>query len=449
MRLLSDELDRLAGSGMLPMHMPGHKRNPEYVREGFLRDVTEITGFDNLKAPSGILLNIEKDAARAYRAPQAFMSVNGATGLILAAILARAGSGGKFLIALNSHISVWHGIELAGSYIETLVPEDISMPFCGRIRPEDVEKALSSDSDIRTVIITSPTYEGVISDSGKIYEICKKHDAVLVVDESHGAHLGIDDFFGPMAEGDLIIKSLHKTLNSPTQTAIMLNMSDKVPGDEIRHALSLIETTSPSYVLMEGIENAVATLGTPKPFEEWEAGLELFNEECKDLKNLVIWDAPFKERSKIVILCDGHLTARILRERFRIEVEAVFDDYIIAMTGIGDTKESLGRFAQALKELDKELLLHEQTENREFLFEKPHMALSVRTAVWSEAEKMPADDAAGKVSADLLYAYPPGIPLLVPGEMITPGRIKAVKVFEGRLIDGSGRSYDGFIRCMP
>lgn len=449
MRLLSDELDKLAASGMLPMHMPGHKRNPDYVREGFLRDVSEITGFDNLKAPAGILLNIEKDAARAYNAPAAYMSVNGATGLILASVLARAKQGGKFLIALNSHISVWHGIELSGSYIETLVPEDIGMPFCGRIRPEDVERALSADSDLKTVIITSPTYDGVISDSGKIYEICRRHGAVLIVDESHGAHLGIDDFFGPMSEGDLIIKSLHKTLNSPTQTAVMLSMSDAVPGEDIRHALSLIETTSPSYVLMEGIENAVATLSSPKPFENWEAGLELFSEECAGLKNLKIWDAPFKERSKIIILCDGKLTAQKLREDHGIEVEAAYDDYLIAMTGIGDTPASLKRFADALKDLDKELPSHEPSGQQQALFEAPHMALSVRTAVWSESEKMSADEAAGRVSSDFLYAYPPGIPLLIPGEMITPGRIEAVKAFKGKLLNGSGGSYDGFIQCMP
>lgn len=454
MRLLSEELDKLVNSDMLPMHMPGHKRNPFYAGTGFLRDVTEITGFDNLKAPSGILLNIEKDAARVFNAPAAYMSVNGATGLILAAILSRAKNGGKFLIALNSHISVWHGIELSGSCIGTLVPEDIGMPFCGRIRPEDVESALSADSELKTVIITSPTYDGVISDSGKIYDICRKYGAVLIVDESHGAHLGVDDFFGPMAKGDLIIKSLHKTLNSPTQTALMLNMSGKVPGDDIRHALSLIETTSPSYVLMEGIENAIATLEGPEPFKNWEAGLTLFNEECKDLENLVIWDAPYKERSKIIVLCDGRLTAKALRERFHIEVEAAYDDYLIAMTGIGDNQETLGRFAEALKVLDTDLPLRQPEErgkraNEPGLFAPPHMALPVRTAIWSPSEKLSSDDAAGKISSDLIYAYPPGIPLIVPGEMITPDRIRTVKAFKGKLLNGSGGSYDGFIRCMP
>ena len=391
------------GSDPLPMHMPGHKRNPDLISSEFARDITEIQGFDNLHSPSGLIKDMETAGAMLWGAERAYVSVGGSTTMLLTAISACNAEmpGSKVLVAMNSHLAVWHALELTGNTPVPLMPvTDGNLPFAGPVSAYDIEKILVRDPSIRTVIITSPTYEGVISDTASIMEITRRYD----------------------------IKSLHKTLNSPTQTSVMLTYPGcRISDSTIRHYIDIFETSSPSYVLLRGISRCFATLNARKDIlKPWEDGIRLAEERLAGLKNYRFWQAPVKERSKLVILGDGITLAERLRGDFNIECEAAFTTHLIAMTGIGDTPESIGRFCDAVLKID------ELSAPRDIVSPlprpKPVLAMDVREASIKglTAEERPLEQSSGMISGEYLFCYPPGVPLLVPGELITQDTIDYV-----------------------
>ena len=269
---------------------------------------------------------MEDCAASIWNARNAFLSVNGSSALILAAIWSASilNPGTKILTAMNCHLSVWNALELTGSTIVPLMPAfDPELPFAGHISPSDIERNLARDPSIKTVIITSPTYEGVLSDTDEIFRITRKYDAVLITDSAHGAHLGLDDsFFGPDAKGDLVIKSLHKTLSSPTQTAVML-LNEGCPIEErlIRRGLDIFETSSPSYILLGGISKCLALLNSkgPEILKPWEEAISYAETNLRGLRNFKLWEAPVRERSKFVLMGMGSALFEYLRGTFNIE----------------------------------------------------------------------------------------------------------------------------------
>lgn len=431
MTRLEDELKSYTSSGITPMHMPGHKRNPGLVPSYLQNDITEIPGFDDLHAPSGILKALEIDTASVWHARSAILSVNGATAPILSSIMA-ASSRGKILIASNCHISVWHALELSGCGYRLVDPvSDSSFPFFLKVDPESVKQALDSDRDIRSVIITSPTYEGVVSDIPSIYKICKDHGAALIVDESHGAHLGLNDYFPNTSEADVVVKSIHKTLHAPTQTAVLLTYSDVIREDLIRHYMDVFESSSPSYILMSGISRVISDLKSkPEITTPWVKALsECRNKLVNELKHVKLFEGEGADPGKLVILTggvtDGTSLAKLLKIK-GIETEASFGTHLIAMTGIGDTEATLSKFSQALISIDKEL------EGSVGSFEDftphhdPDIVMPISRAVSSDYEELSKDKCIGKVSASYCYKYPPGIPVLIPGQRITEELTKLI-----------------------
>ena len=221
-------LELLEENKKIPMHMPGHKRNtalsPYLKKLGADVDITEITGFDNLNNACGILKESMEKAANLRKADRAFYLVNGATGGILAAVSALVGNGDKVIVARNCHKSVYNAIELAGAVPVFVLPKvDEKTGIPGDIKKEDIENEIKTNPDARLVIITSPTYEGIVSDIKGISEACHKAGIPLLVDAAHGAHLGYGYGFPEDAYtqgADISVESLHKTLPSLTQTAI-------------------------------------------------------------------------------------------------------------------------------------------------------------------------------------------------------------------------------------
>ena len=442
------------GSDPLPMHMPGHKRNPDLISSEFARDITEIQGFDNLHSPSGLIKDMETAGAGLWGAERAYVSVGGSTTMLLTAISACNAEmpGSKVLIAMNSHLAVWHALELTGNTPVPLMPvTDGNLPFAGPVSAYDIEKILVRDPSIRTVIITSPTYEGVISDTASIMEITRRYDATLIIDCAHGAHLGLgDDYFGSDCCGDIVIKSLHKTLNSPTQTSVMLTYPGcRISDSTIRHYIDIFETSSPSYVLLRGISRCFAALNARKDIlKPWEDGIRLAEERLAGLKNYRFWQAPVKERSKLVILGDGIALAERLRGDFKIECEAAFTTHLIAMTGIGDTVRSIGRFCDAVLKID------ELSAPREIVSTiprpKPVLTMNVREASIKglTAGEMPLEQSSGMISGEYLFCYPPGVPLLVPGELITQETIDYVRSGTAE-IRRPAAGFTGNVKVLP
>ena len=442
------------GSNPLPMHMPGHKRNPDLISSEFARDITEIQGFDNLHSPTGLIKDIETAGAALWDAEKAYVSVGGSTAMLLTAISACNAEmpGSKVLVAMNSHLAVWHALELTGNAPVPLMPvTDGNIPFAGPVSAYDIEKILVRDPSIRMVIITSPTYEGVISDTASIHEITRRYDATLIVDCAHGAHLGLgDDFFGSNCCGDIVIKSLHKTLNSPTQTSVMLTYPGcRVSESTIRHYIDIFETSSPSYVLLRGISKCFASINANKDImTPWKNGIRIAEDRLSDLKNYRLWLAPVKERSKLVIMGDGIDLAERLRGDFGIECEAAFSTHLIAMTGIGDTEESINRFCDAVLKIDE--LSSPQQIVSTLPRPKPIFSLDVREASIKglNADEKPIEESSGMISGEYLFCYPPGVPLLVPGELITQDTIDYVRS-SGAEIKRPAGCFEGCVKVLP
>lgn len=431
---LLSRLEALRQSDMLPMHMPGHKRNllAPYLRAlGADLDITEIDGFDNLHAPSGILQQAQARAARLWGAEESYFLVGGSSAGILAGLYAAANRGEEVLIARNAHKSVFHALELCGFRPHFFLPPQIpGTGLFGSVTQAQAQALLDSHPQARLLLLTSPTYEGVISDIAGIAQVCHQHDVTLLVDEAHGAHLGLGGGFpGGAVQGgaDLVVQSLHKTLPSLTQTAILHRSGSRVSPQRLRHALAVFQTSSPSYLLMASMDSCVALLEErPELLSAWRAHLRAFDQETRSLSHLQLL---FRDRlppqvvaydpGKLLLRagCPGWELSSLLRQQAHIELEMADQRYALAMTGLGDTDATLHRLAQALQALDPALPPWEDSPP-ETALTLPEPVLLPGEALQSPIEFVPQQAAIGRVSGEYVWAYPPGIPLLIPGERI-------------------------------
>ena len=285
-----------------PFHMPGHKRNMGGYgfEDPFSFDITEIDGFDNLHHAQGILREAQQRAARLYGARETFFLVNGSTAGILSAVSGCTSQGGKLLMARNCHKAVYHAAALKELDTVYLYPEkEPEYGLTGGITPGQVEQALREDAGIEAVIITSPTYDGVVSDVRGIARAAHRFHVPLIVDEAHGAHFRFHPCFPVSAVdcgADVVIQSVHKTLPSLTQTALLHLCDSFSDGERIRRYLSVYQTSSPSYVLMASIDRCMELLeedieasGGKAPgslFQTFFRHLQEFREEMQALKHL-------------------------------------------------------------------------------------------------------------------------------------------------------------------
>ncbi len=405
----------------LPMHMPGHKRNTELFPQlaGAELDITEIDGFDNLHNSQGILKASMEKCAKLRGADRAFYLVNGATCGILASVHALVRRGDKVICARNCHKSVYNALELVGAEVRFVLPKISEELGCyGEISVTDIKAAIAETHGVKLVIITSPTYEGIVSDVEGI--CCAAKDIPVLVDAAHGAHLGIGWLKSAIECGaDIVVESLHKTMPSLTQTAVCYT-SDKY-ADKISKSLAVFETSSPSYILMSAIDGCVRLIADrgEELFGSWQKNLDLFYEGARTLKILKIYcgqGAFAYDRSKIVIYgARGADITSALRKR-GIEPEMTSLYYTVCMTGVGDTEESVTHLLKALIEADKEISACEGSMIYPPLPQKRFLPDGVRDKPHTFTE---LKDSVGKISAEYLFAYPPGIPLVIPGEEIS------------------------------
>ncbi len=421
--------------GAVPMHMPGHKRN--VMLAGYLEqlgagvDITEINDFDDLHDADGVIAEGMERAARLWGAKRSFFCVNGSTGGILAAVFAVLNDGDELVCARNCHKAVYNALELRRARPHFLFPEreEFSGTDC-IVTAKAVGEMLDKHPEAKVVIITNPTYEGVVSNVAAIADAAHSRGAVLIVDEAHGAHLGFGRGFpdGAVKAGaDIVVQSLHKTLPSLTQTAMVHVCGDRVDDDKLARSLAVFETSSPSYLLMSSIDSCVRLLEEQgeKLFAAWQRNLEMFHRETADLKHLRVMkktDEMFGlDPSKLVISTrgtsvNGRELMRLLREGYSIELEMAASDYVIAMTGMGDTEYNIQVFAKAICEIDRNLTATAGSVPPAMT--PPERACFAWEAAGKERETVDISAAVGRISAEYVWAYPPGIPLLIPGEVI-------------------------------
>lgn len=449
--MLYDKLKKYSNSGIYPFHMPGHKRSQ--IQDSALPyqlDITEIEGFDNLHNASGCIKQIESKAQKIYSVPKAHLLVNGATCGVLAAIRTFTHPNDKVLLARNCHISVYNAVELCHLKPIYIIPQTVdNYGINASISPNEVENLLKSNPDTKLVILTSPTYEGVVSDIKGISQICRNHGVRLFVDEAHGAHFPFSDKFPSEAVfngADAAVVSLHKTLPSLTQTALLL-INDIELDNLFQANLSIFETSSPSYILMSSIENCLNYVSEGKAcFEQYTNRLASFYEKCKALNRLKIlynnlpddniFDYDF---GKILISTantefNGKELANILRENYKIETELAYTDYVIAMTSVCDSSDGFDCLANALSEIDKALVLGKHNNSYSNI-KLPEIQFCPCQKFDFESETLSFEASENKASLEYIWAYPPGIPLIVPGEIITKEFISSVKQLVADNID--------------
>ena len=465
MERLYRKLEEYSRSDYYPFHMPGHKRNPASVRGEFPleRDITEIEGFDNLHHPEDLLLEAQQNVAKLYGTRESFYSVNGSTAALLAAISAAVPRNGQILVARNCHKAVYHAIYLRNLKPAYIYPQmDSEWWINGGIFPDKVERCLAENPEIQAVLITSPTYDGVVSDVKEIAEIAHKYGVPLIVDEAHGAHFHFSNYFPASAAelgADLVIQSFHKTLPAMTQTAVLHNCSDRVDSRLIRRFMGIYQSSSPSYILMASMDACMEKMSSDgnEMFREFTKILEKTRRrlsECKyirlvspEIGTAGVFDY---DRSKLLFSTryasmTGSELAQILLEKYHIQVEMETEHYVLALAAVGDSEEGFERLCQAIEEIDQEEA-QKKKEKREA--EEPKAGrtaytslsqfMSITEAMESESEIRKLEESVGRISAEFGYLYPPGIPLIVPGEQITGQFIRNMRIYmeEGLYLQG-------------
>ncbi len=440
---LIDYLDQYAKT-RVPMHMPGHKRNASLAaylaRLGAGLDVTEAEGLDNLHDAAGILRDGMEKTAALWGSGRAFWLVNGSSCGVLAGVWATVPDGGAVICARNCHRSVLNALILRHARTSYVMPEMDAAGIAGPLSPEAVAHALGENPDARLLIVTSPTYEGVLSDIPEICRIAHARGVAVLVDEAHGAHLGFGHGFpdGAVKAGaDMVVQSLHKTLPSLTQTAVLHISGDRIDGEAVRAALSIFETSSPSYLLMASIDGCVDLLRARGDalFSPWRDGLCALRKRLAALKHLTLGSGAWpRDPSKIVVRTDqsdigGARLMEMLRMR-GIEPEMAAPNHVVLMTGMGDTGATLAALAEALLDIDGSIGPGHRAPLPPLPL--PARALSPWEAAGRAAETVKTADAAGRVCAEAVWAYPPGIPLIVPGEVLSADILRACAAVCGR-----------------
>jgi len=415
------------------MHMPGHKRNidlaPYLKRLSADLDLTEVEGLDNLHGAEGILLAGMERTAELWGSKRTFWLVGGSTCGILAGIYAAVPPGGKVICARNCHKAVYNGLLLTGADPVFFLPEiHAETGIYGPVRPNEIRELLDENRDTKLIIFTSPTYEGIVSDINEICRIAHEHGVPVLVDEAHGAHFGFGHGFpnGAVHAGaDIVVQSFHKTLPSLTQTAVLQLNGSLVDEQLVADALAIFETSSPSYLLMSSLSCCTELLSERggELFDAWQARLTRFFEKTSNLKHLSVWQPTWVHDPSKLIVCTGRTgmtgseLADMLREDYRIEIEMTASYYLVAMTGMGDTMEMMEAFADALIDIDKNA-----SGEGQGVFPAPVLpkrAVPLAAARRGSQETVRLTEAAGRVCAETIWAYPPGIPLIVPGEIIS------------------------------
>ena len=454
MTYLLDALQEYAASLDYPFHMPGHKRRQLSFPNPYTIDITEIDDFDNLHHAEGLLKEAQERAAALYGSQQCYYLVNGSTCGLLAAICAATQKKDKVIVARNCHKAVYHALALNELHAEYLYPQITANGIQGQITAEQVKEALAGHPDASAVILTSPTYEGIVSDVKSIAELCHDSGIPLIVDEAHGAHFGFGGGFPENAiklGADAVIMSVHKTLPAFTQTALLHLNTSRIDVERVKKFLGIFETSSPSYVLMAGIDECIRLLEKDRDtlFAQYRRRLDDFYRGTEDLRCLHVMNRSDLSRNeafdwddgKLVMFSEGAgLTGEELHEllwkKFHLQMEMVSGYYVLGMTSLMDTEEGLKRLCEALHEIDREALEvlknrekvnHISKEFIEKIYQQNPKEKEIYEAEAFSTEETELAEAEGKISAGTVFLYPPGIPMIVPGERITAQLIENIK----------------------
>lgn len=438
---LYNKLREYIASNPLCFHTPGHKMGKgipqNYLKDLAMLDITEIHGTDNLQYPSGVIKEAQERAAGAFGAEHTFFLVNGSTVGIISMIAAVCKPGDKLIVSRDCHKSVINAMMLAGVrpvYVSTDYDNIFGIPTALRVK--DLREVIKKNADAVGVFITRPNYYGICADIGAIKEIIVKYNMLLIVDEAHGAHLSFNSklpISAMQAGADICVQSAHKTLPAFTQSAYLHVKSNKIDIERLKFYLNMFQTTSPSYILM-------AFLDIAREIMEYQ-GKTLIEELLDNIKelsdnlmrnNIIFFDETRLcegsfDKTRIVINCSsmgftGYAAHAVLRDRYNIQVEMADYNNIVCISTVADNKMDLLILAEALKDIKlrngiKEKIIPVGLNYVKLPVDVP--AVSLNELMSKKIKKISLKQSAGQVSSSIVTPYPPGIPFILPGEIIT------------------------------
>ena len=413
------------------MHMPGHKAGRMLFRgiskkQLLAMDVTEVDATDNLINPSGIIKQTEEKIAKMLGVHRAFLLTGGSTLGVISIMAAVLGDGDRVIMDRNCHISAFSALAITGAVPFYVRPSILSKSgVYNAVTPSDIEKALNQCKGAKAVFITSPNVFGICSDIESIAKICKKHGVPLLVDAAHGAHFAFCDKLPKTAMecgADMCTLSFHKTLPALTQTAVLC-VKNAEYEEKVNRAIRLFHSSSPSYLLMASMDSATCVMQR-EGGKKMGALIKTIQENIAD--NMLC--LPNKDILRIVIECDGEKAEKILLKN-KIVPEMVSDGALVCIvTACDKTKEvkRLLRLAKTLPPSNKTFILPPVLES----------SVTPRKALHSDWEYVCLEDAAGRISKEAIYLYPPGVPIVASGEEITEEMVTFLKEAGTKKLNG-------------
>lgn len=446
-----------------PFYAPGHKRGrgiPQPLAEllgasVFRADLPELPDLDNLFAPEGVIQEAQALAAAAFGAEQTWFLVNGSTAGVMAAILATCGTGERIILPRNIHQSAIAGLVLSGAIPIFVNPDyDPDTDLAYSITPKAVAAALQKYPDAKAVMMVYPTYQGVCGDVRAIAQIVHQHNIPLLVDEAHGPHFAFHPDLPPSAlsvGADLTVQSTHKVLGAMTQASMLHIQGNRLNRERLNKALQIVQSTSPSYLLLASLDAArqqIALHGEQLMTQTLRLA-DIARQRISQISGLSILEPRRTpgflalDRTRLTVKVSelglsGFEADEIFLEQLGVIAELPTLQHLTFIISLGNTQTDIEQLVQAFTTLTRENYRSNsatsldqvfQRWKSELLFIHPssfilHPELSPRDAFFAPTETVPIDQTLDRISAELVCPYPPGIPALMPGEMINPAALE-------------------------
>ncbi|MFH1367811.1 MAG: aminotransferase class I/II-fold pyridoxal phosphate-dependent enzyme [Elusimicrobiota bacterium] len=443
---LFETLHAHAKKQVTSFHTPGHKNGHSidhhlrsYTGKNvYYFDVTVFPEVDSLHDPTGPIKKAQELAAQAYGVEHSFFLVNGSSSGNMAMFLATCKPGDSVIVARSAHKSIMSGIILAGVWPIWIQPKvDQNLDIIFDASPDQIEEALNQFPEAKAVFVTSPTYNGITTDLFKIAEICHQRGKVLLVDEAHGAHLKFHKDLPVSAVevgADICVQSTHKILSALSQGSMLHFNSDIVDYNRVRKIVSLLQTTSPNYLILASLDLArrQAMLSGEDMLDKVIKAAESGRQRINKLKNFYCFSRQEIQRqgydldpTKLTINVtrtgfSGYQIEDILSKEYNIQVDCADIFNMIAIMGIGSTKNDVQQLVEALEDIDNKYKGHQQNWILQIPSLATEMVMMPRDVfLAAKIKRVPLPKAAGHIAAQTLTPYPPGIPVVIPGERIT------------------------------
>lgn len=452
---LFDALKKFIDKKVTRFHVPGHKGGrgipelTEYIGDRAMQmDVNGMYDLDYLNNPSGVILEAERLYADAYNAHNVFFLVNGTTSGVQAMIMSSCRPGDKIILPRNAHKSAISGMVLSGAipvYIQPEINRELGIAM--GVTVESVKKAINDHPDAKVLFLVNPNYYGITSDIKSIIRLAHAHGILVLVDEAHGAHMHFHDAF-PLtameAGADMCSASIHKTAGSLTQSSVLMLGKCAVSPEHVRKVINLTCTSSASYLLMCSLDiarkqlavNGYDMLENTLKLARWARseinkidGLYAFGKELIGLPGCHDFDETKLGINIKRLGLTGYEMEYLLKDKYNIQIELSDFNNILAIISLGDIYEDLEGLINALKDISakKECV---EDNGIGFLARQPETAVTPREAFFALKKSVPLDEAQGHVCGEMVMAYPPGIPVICMGELITDEIVQYIKMLK-------------------